>query len=407
MQAIINNLESELRRNKLLLTSLLKITQAINTNRNAAELFQIYEFILTSYLGFDKILLYHTDINWEAVLHRNVDSHVLQKLNVNKLLAPHTEVTLCNDLDTELLMDFHYLIPVIHKERPLAYLLLGNIETANTELTKDEIGFLQTITNIIVVAIENKRLFKQQLEQESLKKDLEVAEQIQNMLIANQLPNNDKVKMMAIYKPHSTIGGDYYDYIQLNQDEFLLCMADVTGKGIGAALLMSNLQALVRAIARESSSLVYLVKRLNELLYDLTGGDRFVTFFVCRYNTQTRILTYINAGHNPPILTTTESLELLAKGSTLLGVFDRLPKIVETTLYVPFTSQLLIYTDGLTDIENDKGENLGIDRVENFAKQHQSTPITEFKSLFTQYFSNFKGKVNYTDDISILVCRFV
>ena len=117
--------------------------------------------------------------------------------------------------------------------------------------------YVQTISNIIIVAIENIRLFQESLRQEAMRKELELASKMQNMLIphSGSLPNNERVRINAFYHPHLEVGGDYYDYLELGPDEIGFCISDVSGKGMSAALLMSNFQANLRALFTHDISL--------------------------------------------------------------------------------------------------------------------------------------------------------
>jgi sigma-B regulation protein RsbU (phosphoserine phosphatase) len=126
------------------------------------------------------------------------------------------------------------------------------------------LNFIQTLTNIIIVAIENMRLFKESLRQESIKKELELASKMQNMLIPNPsiLPRNEKIRMTAFYLPHMDVGGDYYDFIELGKHEFGFCISDVSGKGMSAAFLMSNFQAISGLFSPVILLLMHLSKNL-------------------------------------------------------------------------------------------------------------------------------------------------
>ena len=144
---------------------------------------------------------------------------------------------------------FEIIIPVFHKSKPLAYLLIGDLEDkVEVSPAIKHLNFVQTITNIIVVAIENKKLAKKSILQAALKKEMEFASQMQSMLFPSILPNDAQLNAAAFYLPQQEVGGDYYDFIWLNANEFAFCVADVSGKGVPAALLMSNFQANLRVL---------------------------------------------------------------------------------------------------------------------------------------------------------------
>lgn len=406
-QSSAADLERLLLLKQLQIDSLLEITKSINNNRNASELFRIYEFILQAQMGVGRLLVFHHGQNWDVVCRSKVSNETLYSIDVERDLMPYKETVFLNEQPNPTLQGFEVVMPVYHKNEALVFLLLGNIKAKDEKARLENIGFIQIITNIIVVAIENKRLFKQQLQQKDLERDLDVAQKVQNMLIPSSLPYNEQVQMAAFYMPHRNVGGDYYDYVSLNPDEFITCMADVSGKGIPAALLMSNVQAVVRTLARETNNLKEIVVKLNRTLLEITGGDRFITLFIAKYNLKTRQFTYINAGHNPPFIVRNNTLNVLDKGCTLVGVFDKLPKIQQTTLTLPPNTVIISYTDGLTDLENNKKDMFGVDRLQHLVEKYAYLDMSEFNQILLNNINEFRGSEPYSDDISVLNYRLV
>ena len=254
---------------------------------------------------------------------------------------------------------------MFHKETPVSYVLIGDIDEDRQGLSPiiKHLKFIQTITNIIVVAIENKRLYIESLEKEALRKELEVASQMQSMLIpsADNLPKNPYLHVATYYKPHSQVGGDYYDFLILNDYEFGFCVADVSGKGVSAAILMSNFQANLRALFKSNISLINLIKELNKLVNTSAHGEKFITFFIGKYNIQDKTLQYVNAGHNPPLLldNSEKTMVYLSTGCVGLGMFDEIPSIRVGTVKVHSGDKLVCYTDGLIEAENENSTEFG------------------------------------------------
>ncbi len=390
--------------------SLLEITNAISNNYSADVLFRIYEFTLRAQMGVHSLVIFHHQEKWRCVGCYGVDADVMASFTVEKDLIPFKDTILVKEEPSlEVLQQFEVLLPIYHKDVPLAFVLIGDIRQGGAKDTLEEkINYIQTISNIIVVAIENKRLFKRQLEQENLKKELALAEQVQNMLVPNELPKNAAVHMDAVYMPHHNIGGDYYDYIPLNENEFVVCMADISGKGVAAAILMANAQAVFRAMVEQNpdQSITQILKRFNSRLTQITQGDKFITFFLGKHNIKERSFTYINAGHNPPFLILPDGrVEELDKGCTILGVFDELPKIEETTLTLDPYSLIFTYTDGVTDTENGKGEYFDPEKLADTLLQNRQHPVDEINKRLLDEINSFKGNHAYTDDISILTYR--
>lgn len=405
----ITNLQRQLRSRELRIEALLSITAAINRNISAADLLRIFAFEMR-FLKLTQLLLLHYNHEWQEAIGYGIEKRETNAELIGELLCKLGKQPFALNADNyaqELPPGFEYIIPVYHKSEPLAFLLIGsgNDDSDTATEKEDKIRFIQTITNVIVVAIENKRLFKQQLEQESLKKELEVAQRVQNMLVPKQLPHNKRLDMEAIYMPHHIIGGDYYDYVALSDDEFLFCIADIAGKGIAAALLMANIQAMLRALAYETNDLRDLVIKLNRRIVEITKGDRHITLFIAKHNLLTRELTYINAGHNPPLLHCSGKTITLSNGCTILGVFDQLKTIQQTTLQLKPNAVFVAYTDGLTDLENDQAQTYSIEQLTEFTQQHFDDSMSDFSEQLLQTIKQFKGSQAYTDDITIVNYR--
>jgi sigma-B regulation protein RsbU (phosphoserine phosphatase) len=246
------------------LYALLQVTRAINNNIPATDLFSIYEYILQQQLGFGKFAYCHDEGHWKWPVCLNAASEILT-IKPSEDLGSFLEMTFLNESMLSNLYGFDIVIPVLHKNKPLAYLLIGNENPETlTDIRMQDLEFVQTISNVIAVAIENKRLFKDNVQQEKNQRELEMAREVQTMLIPSSLPLDEHFDFAAFYQPMRQIGGDYYDFIRLNDEEVLFCVADVSGKGVAAALLMANFQAYLRAMVSVSSELDQLVIYLND-----------------------------------------------------------------------------------------------------------------------------------------------
>ncbi|HYX07652.1 MAG TPA: PP2C family protein-serine/threonine phosphatase [Bacteroidales bacterium] len=392
------------------LNALLSVTQAINENRSREDLLKRYETILKEDLGIGKIVIYKFEEEWECLLHSGVNKEAVLNLEVEKDLLSIDEITFVTSSTLQVLSAFDIIIPVINNNSPLAFVLIGDIdeEGEGVSPTIKHLHFIQTLSNIILVAIENIRLFNESLRQEALKKELELASRMQNMLIPdkNVLPHNEKISITTFYHPHFDVGGDYYDFIDLEPDEIGFCIADVSGKGISAALLMSNFQANLRALFTREISLTALVERLNERVMRSANGEKFITLFIARYNYTTQVLEYINAGHNPPLLYQIKSRKLtnLSNGCVGMGMLEDVPVIKTGKIQIKETSKLLCYTDGLVELMDENGVEFGTQALEkNLCNEAyiglNIRDIIEEQRILT-------GSTRIFDDISILGVEF-
>ncbi len=392
------------------LDTLLDITQAINDNESKKYLLLKYETILKEQLNIGKILLFQHNKKWEAILESGFISGTFDGIDVETDLKGCNEITTTNAFDNLLLHAFDIVIPVFNNKKALAFILVGDIdeEKEGVSPTIRHLRFVQTLTNIIMVAIENKRLYSENLRQESIRKELELASKMQEMLVPDpkSFPHNEKLSIHAFYHPHFKVGGDYYDYIKLNDNEFGFCIADVSGKGISAALLMSNFQASLRALFSENISLSDLVKKLNKLVVENTQGDKFITLFIAKYNFKNNKLNYINAGHNPPKLYAidTDSISNLEEGCTGLGMLDEIPFINEGCVTFSNPTKLLCYTDGLVELEDENENPIGIDIINKYISK--SLKIDETIAGMVEELKILQGNAQLFDDITILGLEF-
>jgi len=230
------------------LNALLEVTQAINKDTGTPVLIQMLQVILKSYLQVGKLRFLIEKNGSYALLSKYGGDieHIgaLQKacLKLNKIKWP----TPLDDHEDPLLKNYDYFIPIYHKRKALAFALIGDFNTSG-ELLNNDLNFIQTVINVIVVALENKKLFRERLQSERFQREMELAVEVQSMLIPLKIYKDKSVEVSARYIPHQNIGGDYFDFIRLNDHEFLWCVADVSGKGISAALLMANFQASLHA----------------------------------------------------------------------------------------------------------------------------------------------------------------
>lgn len=387
------------------LNSLLEITKAINHNFSTEQILEIFKEVLETQLNIGKLVLFSNDNGWKCILKYGVGDEY-NDIDIDRDLSPIDEIGTINFSKKTLNKSFEIVIPVFHKSQPLAYLLIGDLED-KLELSPaiKHLPFVQTLTSIIVVAIENKKLAKENIRQAAIKKELELASEMQSMLFPSSLPHDKKLDVAAYYLPHQQVGGDYYDFIWLNENEFAFCVADVSGKGIAAALLMSNFQANLRVLFNHTSSLTELVRELNTKVMASAKGEKFITLFIAKYNLITRTLTYVNAAHNPPLLASGNVISTLKIGCTGLGMFDEILKIKEGTVNISPESRIICYTDGLVELENDSKEDFGIEGLKDLVKNNSDLTMINLNKLIMETLINYKQKQPYIDDIALFSIR--
>jgi sigma-B regulation protein RsbU (phosphoserine phosphatase) len=393
-------------RKELELKALLEITQAINENQSEEVLINIFKFTCLVHLDIRSLILY---VAKEGDFEQRIAHGVKSKTPLLLSSAAVTENKKPESLSIQLEEGYSFgeletYLPVYHKEKLLAILFL---KRKNKDLELD-LNFTQALANILVVALENKRLGRRQLEQEVLKREMEIASQVQQLLFPATLPNTDFLKAEVTYIPHSRVGGDYYDLIASGEDKIYFCVADVSGKGMAAALLMSNFQAALRTLLRSHTDLETLIHQLNFTLFDLTKGERFLTFFLGEYEFASGNLRFVNAGHNPPVLCSAASgaIEFLEAGTTILGAFELVPFLEVGIREGLRDFTIHLYTDGLTEAMNPEEEEFGEQRFNEFIEKNRDQDPAQFHREFRLAMDKFSKKVPFHDDLTLLSLRF-
>jgi sigma-B regulation protein RsbU (phosphoserine phosphatase) len=271
---------------------------------------------------------------------------------------------------------------------------------------RDQLGILGESFNLMTGSIRS--LIDEQKQKQRLEGELSIAREVQNQLFPQRVPSVPGVEIEAICKAARTVSGDYYDFIQLSPTRIAVAIADISGKGISAALLMASLQAALRsqllAPGSETLSTAELVGRLNVHLTRNTADDRFATFFIGVYDSETRLLRYTNAGHLPAFCLCGDHAVYLDKGGMVLGVFEEY-EFVQGVETVPLNAVLIGYSDGLVEPENVYGEEFGITRLRDAALQLNGAPPRTIALGMMQAVEDWAGTPEQADDMTVIVAR--
>lgn len=237
-------------------------------------------------------------------------------------------------------------------------------KTTGNRFTEEDEDFLSKLSGHMAMALENARLHRESLEKQRMEKELALARGIQRSLLPDQPPVVPGFELAVANEPCFECGGDYYDFLHLGPQSLLLVVADVEGKGVSSALVMSNLQATLRALVMHLHSLEVLALSLNEMIYNDTKSEKYLSCFLGLVDTRRNGLHYINAGHVPPILVdgATGTYTLLEEGGTVIGLFPK-------TDYTRGVSQLkagdilVCCTDGILEACNQNDEEFGSEKL--------------------------------------------
>ncbi len=290
--------------------------------------------------------------------------------------------------------------------RATQYVQEGNFSHRVRVERKDQLGVLGESFNSMTGSIS--RLINEQKQLQRLENEIFIAREVQDQLFPRNLPQVKGVEVEAICRAARSVSGDYYDFIQLSPTHVAFAIADISGKGISAALLMASLQAALRSQllvpGSETMSTAELVARLNIHLVRNTGDDRFATFFVAIYDTVSRRLRYTNAGHLPGFCLSDGRAIYLGEGGIVLGVLEDYP-FQEGSITVPPDSVLVGYSDGLIEPENAYGEQFGIPRLEAAAQRVRNLSPRKIAEALMTATEEWAGSEEQADDMTVVVAK--
>lgn len=411
--AALASLEKQLFFKERELRALLEITQAITHDANEADLYKIYQFTLIGQLGVRQLALYVLEDR-----QFRLKASFGPKLQVGPQFAlaalpSHCQTQPCPVSALGLSPEwqgFELLVPVRQQETVQAFVFIGT--THADYMTREALGFLETLSNILLGAVANRRLAQQReasmMAEAAVRREIEIAQQVQQLLFPQHLPNNKHYVVQATYLPHTEIGGDYYDVVELDANRLLVCVADVSGKGVPASLLMSNFQAGLRTLLRQGTNLATIVHELNHLLFRNSGGEKFITAFLGLYDRSTQVLQYVNAGHNDPLLLLDGGgpPQRLHDGTVMLGIMPDLPMLKVGLARVPPHSLLFIYTDGLTEVFDEQQNEYGEGGVLDILTHYRYLPLGRLHQELLSDIRRFNASgQKFADDITMLSLR--
>lgn len=294
-------------------------------------------------------------------------------------------------------------VPLILNERAIGAL---NLESDRLSVySDDDLEVLQIFADAAAISIEKAMLHKQLLEQELISKQLETAREVQSRLLPDHAPALSGYDIAGICIPAYEIGGDYFDYIALTPDHLGLAVADISGHGIPAALVMTAFRALLRTQAQGKMGPAKIARTINRLLPEFTGDNHFVTVIYAILNEPSGSLNYISCGHPPPLLLHADGeAERLDQTNTALGIFPNL-RYVDSHVQMTPGDILVLYTDGVTELTNTQGEAFGLPRLERIIRENQQLTAVQLIDKIIQAAQVFSNNDVFLDDLTLVIVR--
>jgi sigma-B regulation protein RsbU (phosphoserine phosphatase) len=390
----------------LLLATLMEISQDFTVFSSTMQIFKLFSLHLMGHLLTNKYAVFLKDPNQEftEIINR-FDKDV--PTSFLRSLESITNVTKSEELGSKIPIDLKdccisAVAPMKYQNEIKGYVLIGK-RYDNSSLSDENLLFIEVLSNTLTGALENYRLFQEEIKKEKIENELNLALEIQKNLLPHENPKIEGYDIFGVSQPSRAVGGDYYDFIQINKDEFLIVIADVSGKGVPAALLMANLQAAIRTLAPLDLDLNRMLININSILYQNTTSDKFVTLFLAKLNSEEDSIEYINAGHNPPLLINSQKkIRELVEGGIVLGILSDIPLFHQDKIYLSHVDKLLFYTDGISEAMNSQKQEFGTDRLENFIYNDQSQSAKDMAENLLAKVDQFVGNAEQHDDITLI-----
>src|SRR5215212_1205531 len=276
---------------------------------------------------------------------------------------------------------------------------------ATSRFTEDHLKVLTTLGSVAAIRVENTRLLEEQLEQQQYERELQLAREIQQRFQPTAPPQVPGYELQGISFPSYQIGGDYYDFILCADGRLVVALGDVSGKGTSAALLMSSLHAAVHAQVASCRPITETVGAVNRYLADNTPANRFVTLFYAELDPLTGSLSFINAGHNPPIIAHEGGkLETLGAGGLPLGIVPDFDYREGRTQLRP-GDVLVAYSDGVTESQNPSGEEFGTVRLQEVVARNLSRSAAGIRDKIEAALSSFAQGTPAGDDVTLVIVK--
>ncbi len=408
----IQNINKQLDQRIQQLKTLFDIAQGLSATLDSEKIIKLLIYALMG-----QMLVYHyaivvcnqdgiQKIDCKGFLQESIKDLTLEEPELKELTSASLVDTLKRvPLKEKLnMMNARVFIPMRHQNKFLGYILLGD-KINKQEYVNIDLEFLSTIVSQAVISMENARLFRETLEKQRIEQELQVAKTIQKKLLPREIITIKGYDIWGLNKSSKEVGGDYFDIIPISEYKCALAIGDVSGKSVPAALIMANLQAGLHTILSENLRLDQVVSRLNQLIYQNTDLDKYITFFVGILDNQNNEFSYVNAGHNPPILLHNDgSVSLLEEGGIILGM---LPDYTYNTGHIKLqASEILVcYTDGVNEALNSREEEFGEERLKTLIKSNHNTGSRELAENIVDSISRFAEGTPQYDDITLLIVK--
>lgn len=275
----------------------------------------------------------------------------------------------------------------------------------NKQFNEDDLKLLTLLSNLAAVKIENSRLIDKSIEKEKMEKELDLAAKIQKDFLPKKEPEMEEYEVSGRNIPCYQVGGDYYDYISIDNDRIGIAIGDVSGKGVGASLLMASLRASLHSEVGKDSTIDDMACRLNDFVNESSDINSFITFFFLELNKQSGDFKYVNAGHNPPLFVNKNAkIYCLECCGLSLGMFPSVSYEWKKG-HLDHGDMIVLYTDGITESRNKKNEEFGEEGLKDFIKKQRKNKPSEIMDKLFKHLDEFISDAERMDDMTTVIIK--
>ncbi|MFO7846133.1 MAG: GAF domain-containing SpoIIE family protein phosphatase [Balneolaceae bacterium] len=392
------------------LHTLFDLSKEFNLLSSREKISRIFKFALMGQLLIRSFfLVYKSSDRTELLTSSNFQippQNALQKLfDLTEDITPVSRDIL--DSVPELTeSDITSLVGISVQGRKIAVIGVGR--RANGKSFSDsDYNFLKSLANLAVNSIQRTFLLEERIEKERMEEELLLAKSIQNRLLPDPIPDVRGLDLTALTVSSYQVGGDYFDVAETPDGNHIFAIADVTGKGFPAALLMANLQSMLHILLPFEITLPVATERINDLIFQNTPSDKFITFFWGKYFVDTRTFKYVNAGHNPPLLLRRGSLEFteLSEGGLLLGAMQTFAPYESEEVELKQGDVVVCFTDGVNEAQSgEEEEEFGMERLKQVILKHRDESASDIRDSIIDAVNRFSDGHQF-DDITLLIFK--
>ena len=301
-------------------------------------------------------------------------------------------------------MGIEVIVPMQIQGKTKGLIILGK-RINNIDYTDADIEFIFSVGSLAIISMENRRLFREALEKHKMEEELDIAREIQRNLLPQKFPSLSNFDIAAVNVSSKQVGGDYYDIIELDENDCVVAIADVSGKGVPASLMMANMQAFLQVICRQNIPLGIATGLINDLISKNTTDGRFITFFWGTLNNLDKTFEYVNAGHNPPLLIRDGKIIKLEIGGMILGVMKTIMQYRSEKIQLMKDDVIVMFTDGISEAMNKKGEEFSDAALEKLSLESVGDTSENIMKKIQSEVQKFTDGANQSDDITLVVIK--